>query len=55
MQSEKQRPQTERWGTPQEVGNMSVKQLPILMTCRLSVRYEVNELRAVDKRVMRMS
>ena len=41
---------------------MSEKQLPILMACRLSVRYEVNKLRAVpdilyhvDKRVMRMS
>ena len=41
---------------------MSEKQLPILMACRLSVRYEVNRLRAVpdipyrvDKRVMRMS
>ena len=41
---------------------MSEKQLPILMACRLSVRYEVNQLRAVpdisyhvDKRVMRMS
>ena len=41
---------------------MSEKQLPILMACRLSVRYEVNQLRTVpdipyhvDKRVMRMS
>ena len=41
---------------------MSEKQLPILMACRLSVRYEVNQLKAVpdipyhvDKRVMRMS
>ena len=41
---------------------MSEKQLPILMACRLSVRYEVNRLKAVpdipyhvDKRVMRMS
>ena len=41
---------------------MSEKQLPILMPCRLPVRYEVNQLRAVpdipyhvDKRVMRMS
>ena len=41
---------------------MSEKQLPILMVCRISVRYEVNQLRAVpdipfhvDKRVMRMS
>ena len=41
---------------------MSDKQLPILMACRLSVRYKVNQLRAVpyipyhvDKRVMRMS
>ena len=40
---------------------MSEKQLPILMACRLSVRYEVIQLRAVpyiphhvDKRVMRM-
>ena len=55
-------PKTEPWGTPQEVGSMSEKQLPILMACRLSVRYEVNQLRAVpdipyhvDKRVMRMS
>ena len=49
-------------GTPQEVGSMSEKQSPILMACRLSVRYEVNQFRAVpdilyhiDKRVMRMS
>ena len=41
---------------------MSEKQLPILIACRLSVRYEVNQLKAVpdipyhvDKRVMRMS
>ena len=41
---------------------MTEKQLPILMACRLSVMYEVNELRAmldipyhVDKRVLRMS
>ena len=41
---------------------MSEKQLPILMACRLSGRYEVNQLRAVpdipyhvDKRIMRMS
>ena len=41
---------------------MSEKQLPILMACRLSVRHEVIQLRAVpdipyhvDKRVMRMS
>ena len=40
---------------------MSEKKLPILMVCRLSVRCEVNQLRAVpdipyhvDKRVMRM-
>ena len=38
---------------------MSEKQLPILMACCLSVRYEVNQLRAVpdmpyhvDRRVM---
>ena len=54
-------PKTEPWGT-QEVASMSEKQLPILMACRLSVRYEVNQLRAVpdipyrvDKHVMRMS
>ncbi len=48
-------------GTPQEVGSMSEKQLPILMACRISVRYEVNLLTAVpdipyhvDKRVMRI-
>ena len=41
---------------------MSEKQLPILMACRLSVRYEVNQLKVVpdipyhvDKRLMRMS
>ena len=41
---------------------MSEKQLSSLMACRLSVRYEVNQRRAVpnipyhvDKRVMRMS
>ena len=41
---------------------MSEKQLPILMACRLSVRYDVKQLRAVpdipyhvDKRIMRMS
>ena len=42
---------------------MPEKQLPILMACHLSVRYEVNQLRAVvpdilyhvDKRVMRTS
>ena len=41
---------------------MSEKQLPILMACLLSVRYEVNQLKAVPdipyhvvKRVMRMS
>ena len=40
---------------------MYEKQLPIVMACRLPVRYEVNQLRAVrdipyhvDKRVMRM-
>ena len=40
---------------------MSEKQLPILMACRISVRYEVNQPRAVpdipyhvDKRVKRM-
>ena len=44
------------------MGSMSEKQLPILMACRLSVRYEVDQLGAVpaipyhvDKRVMRMS
>ena len=43
------------------MGSISEKQLPILMACRLSVRYEVNQLKAVpdipyhvDKRVMRM-
>ena len=44
-------PKTEPWGTPQEVGSMSEKQLPILMACCLSVPdipYHV------DKRVMRM-
>ena len=40
-------PKTEPWGTPQEVGSMSEKQLPVLMACRLSVRYEVNQLRDV--------
>ena len=41
---------------------MSEKQLPMLMACHLSVRYEVNQLRDmldipyhVDKRVIRMS
>ena len=41
---------------------MSENQLPILMACRLSVGYEVNQLRAVPdipyhvgKRVIRMS
>ena len=41
---------------------MSEKQLPVLMACRLSVRYGVNQLSAVpdipyyvDKRVMRTS
>ena len=41
---------------------MSEKQLPILMACRLSVMYDVKQLRAVpdipyhvDKRIMRMS
>ena len=41
---------------------MSEKQLPILIACHLSVRYDVNQLRAVpdilyhvDKHVMRMS
>ena len=40
---------------------MSEKQLPILMACHLSVRYEVNQFRAVrdipyhvDKHIMRM-
>ena len=40
---------------------MSEKQVPIVMACRLSVRYEVNQLRVVqdipyhvDKRVIRM-
>ena len=40
---------------------MSEKQLPILMACRLSVRYEVNQLKAVpdipyhvDKRVIKL-
>ena len=40
---------------------MSEKQLPILMACRISVRYEANQLRAVpdipyhvDKRAKRM-
>ena len=32
---------------PHDVGNMCEKQLPILMACCLSVRYEVNQLRAV--------
>ena len=32
---------------PQEVGSMSEKQLHILMACHLSIRYEVNQLRAV--------
>ena len=54
-------PKTEPCGTPHDVGNMSEKQLPVLMACCLSVRYEVNELRAVpdmpyhvDRRVMRI-
>ena len=54
-------PKTEPRGTPHDVGNMSEKQLPILMACCLSVRYEVNQLRAVpdmpyhvDRRVMRI-
>ena len=41
---------------------MSEKQVPILLACRLSVRYEVNQYGAVpdvpyhvDKRVMKMS
>ena len=41
---------------------MTEKQLPILIDCRLSVMYEVNQLTAmldipyhVDKRVLRMS
>ena len=54
-------PKTEPCGTPHDVGNISEKQLPILMACCLSVRYEVNQLRAVpdmpyhvDRRVMRI-
>ena len=54
-------PKTEPCGTPHDVGNMSEKQLPILMAICLSVRYEVNQLRAVpdmpyhvDRRVMRI-
>ena len=54
-------PKTEPCGTPHDVGNMSEKQLHILMACCLSVRYEVNQLRAVpdmpyhvDRRVMRI-
>ena len=54
-------PKTEPCGTPHDVGNMSEKQLPILMACCLLVRYEVNQLRAVpdmpyhvDRRVMRI-
>ena len=54
-------PKTEPCGTPHDVGNMSEKQLPILMACCLSVRYEVNQLRTVpdmpyhvDRRVMRI-
>ena len=54
-------PKTEPCGTPHDVGNMSEKQLPILMACCLSVRYGVNQLRAVpdmtylvDRRVMRI-
>ena len=54
-------PKTEPCGTPHDVGNMSEKQLPIFMACCLSVRYEVNQLRAVpdmpyhvDRRVMRI-
>ena len=54
-------PKTELCGTPHDVGNMSEKQLPILMACCLSIRYEVNQLRAVpdmpyhvDRRVMRI-
>ena len=51
---------TELWGTPQEVGSTSEKQLPILTACRLSVGYEENQRNAVpgwnqvDKRLMRM-
>ena len=52
---------TEPCGTPHDVGNVSEKKLPILMACCLSVRYEVNQLRAVpdmpyhvDRRVMRI-
>ena len=33
-------PKTEPWGTPHRVGSISEKQFSILMTCRLSVRYE---------------
>ena len=48
---------------PEYVGNKSEKQIPILMACHLSVRYEINQLRFflryipyhVDKRVMIMS
>ena len=54
-------PKTEPCGTAHDVGNMSEKQLPILMACCLSVRYEVNQLRAVpdmpyhvDRRVIRI-
>ena len=52
---------TEPCVTPHDVGNMSEKQLPILMACCLSARYEVNQLRAmpdmlyhVDRHVMRI-
>ena len=55
-------PKTEPWGTPQEVRSISEKHLPFLTACRISVRNEVNQLKAVpdipyhvDKRVMRMS
>ena len=54
-------PKTEPCWTPHDVGNMYEKQLPILMACCLSVRYEVNQLRTVpdmpyhvDRRVMRI-
>ena len=38
-------PKTEPWGIPQEE---SEKQLPILMACRLSVRHQVNQFRAMS-------
>ena len=61
VKSEQQRPRTEPWRTPHEVGSAAGKQFAIFMVWCLQVRYDKNQFRAVpdmpyhnDKPLIRM-